>query len=381
MVDFMYNNPTEIIFGKDKENGIGEVLKRNSISRVLMIYGGGSIKRNGLYDRVTTSLSNAGIEWDEYGGIKSNPRVSDVDKASEAARGFNAEAVLSVGGGSVMDTGKAVAAATIAGCPVWDFFQGKPIREALPIFNIVTIAATASEMNAGFVLSNKATGEKFGIGSPFLHPRVSILNPVLTYSVSKDYTAYSAVDILSHVLEGYLTCTNEPVLMNYFVEGIIKTVIESTEIILQEPENYKARAEFMWAATMALNGTTKRGVEGVSSPNHMIEHGLSAVTDIAHGAGLAIVIPAWAKWYYKNNIPQFERLARIIFKKQTAEEGIIDLESWFKKIGAPTRLSDAGIKENQLDSIVEKAYLQGAFWGMDKDYPMEAIKTIMQEAI
>lgn len=378
MRDFNYKVPTEIIFGRKKEEEIGNILKRDSRERVLFIYGTSSIKNTGLYQKVVDSLSNSDITYFEYSGIKSNPKLSDAIKAMEFGINNKVDAILAVGGGSVMDSAKAIAAAIAHNCNPWDFYNGKEITEALPIYNIVTLAATASEMNAGFVLTNEETNEKLGWGAPACYPKVSIMNPELTYTVPANYTAFSAVDIIAHTIEGYLTSTYSTNLINRFKESIIHSVIESTEKILITPEDYDARAEFMWAATTALNGSTSLGMEGASSPNHMIEHGLSGVTNIPHGAGLSIIIPGWMKWYKDKNPDKFLRFSKEIFNKNSAQEGIDALEKWFESIGAPIRLSDYNIEPDQFEEIAEKAFIQGSKWGMDSNYPKESILEILE---
>lgn len=377
MRDFNFKVPTEIIFGKDKENEVGKILQRDSIRKVLLIYGTSSIKNTGLYDKVINNLQENNINYAEYGGIKSNPILSDINKAKELGIKENVEAILAVGGGSVMDSGKAIAASISHNCDAWDFYTGTEITKALPIYNIVTLAATASEMNKGFVITNDKTKEKLGMGGEACYPKVSIMNPTLTMTVPANYTAFSAVDIIAHTIEGYLTCEYAPGLINRFKESIIKSVIEITEKILINPSDYDARGEFMWAATVALNGSTGIGMEGAQFPNHMIEHGLSGVTDIPHGAGLSIIIPAWMKWYKEKNPKQFKRFAKEIFNKNTIDEGIDSLEKWFESIGAPIRLSDYNIEEDQFDQIVDKAYKQATMWSMEESYTKENIKSIL----
>lgn len=380
MRDFNYKVPTEIIFGKDKENDIGKILKRDSIKKVLFIYGTSSIKNTGLYEKVIKALDESSIEYVEYSGIKSNPRLSDVNSAKDLGIKEKVEAVLAVGGGSVMDSGKAIAAAISHNCNAWDFYTGTSIEKALPIYNIVTLAATASEMNTGFVITNEETQEKLGMGGPACYPKVSIMNPELTCTVPANYTAFSAVDIIAHTIEGYLTCSYVTNLINRFKESIVKTVIESTEQILIDPNNCDARGEFMWAATVALNGSTSLGMEGVSFPNHMIEHGLSAVTDIPHGAGLSIIIPAWMKWYKDKNPEQFKRFSKEIFQKDDIDQGINSLEKWFESIGAPIRLSDYNIEEDLFDLIAKKAYKQASMWGIQNSYNKDSILEILELA-
>ncbi len=380
MQDFTIKVPTQIIFGKDKEVQIGKILKDDKVKKVLLVYGSSSIKKHGLYNRVIESLGGSNITFEEFGGMKPNPRMKDVDKAASLGKEKNVDAVLGVGGGSVMDSVKAIAAAIKLDCKAVDFYTGTKITDALSIYNIVTLAATASEMNSGFVLTNEETKEKLGMGSPACFPKTSILNPELTFTVPDNYTAYSAVDIISHVIEGYLTRTSGPEIMNMFVESIIKTVIRTTEIILREPDNYEARAEFMWTATLALNGTTSSGVGGYSFPNHMIEHGISGVHDIPHGAGLSIIIPAWMKWYKDENKDQFKRFAKEVFGKESIEEGIDSLETWFRSIKAPVRLSEEKITKESFNLITEKAFKQGTLWGMAKSYPKKNILEILNLA-
>lgn len=378
MRDFNFKVPTEIIFGREKENEIGAILKRDSINRVLFIYGTSSIKNTGLYDRVVESLNKNDITFFEYSGIQSNPKLKDAVKAKDVGIENRVDAVLAVGGGSVMDSGKAIAAAISHNCNPWEFYNGKEIKEALPIYNIVTLAATASEMNAGFVLTNEETNEKLGWGAPACYPKVSIMNPELTFTVPANYTAFSAVDIIAHTIEGYLTSTYSTNLINRFKEAVIHSVIETTEKILVTPDDYDGRAEFMWAATVALNGSTSLGMEGASSPNHMIEHGLSGVTNIPHGAGLSIIIPGWMKWYKDKNPEKFLRFSREIFNKDSIDEGIEALEKWFESIGAPIRLSDYNIEPDQFNEIADKALVQATKWWMHESYPKESILEILE---
>lgn len=380
MHNFDFNVPTEIRFGRNREKEIGDILKKDNISKVLMIYGTSSIKSNGLYDTVISILKESKISVIEYSGIKSNPRLSDVNNAAKLGRDEKVEAVLAVGGGSVMDSGKAIAAAIEHNCNAWDFYTGTAITKALPIYNIVTLSATASEMNFGFVITNDETKEKMGNGANACFPKVSILNPELTITVPPNYTAFGAVDIIAHTIEGYLTTTSTTTLIDKFNESIIKSVIETTEKILQNPEDYNSRAEFMWSATMALNGTMNLGREGVAFPNHMIEHGLSGVTDIPHGAGLSIIIPAWMRWYKNKNETQFMKFSKEIFNKDSIDAGIEALENWFHSIGCPIRLSEYNIFEEQFNEIKDKAFKQAQMWGMDSYYTEDVIMEILKLA-
>jgi len=381
MENFEFYNPTRIIFGKETEKKIGKILEKDDVERVLFVYGKSSIKETGLYDRIVTSLKKQGIEFIEHGGVKPNPVLSHTREGIEKAKKHKVDAILAVGGGSVIDEGKTIAVGTKTDKDVWDFFKrNKEIKKALPIYVILTLAATGSEMNGFAVITNEETQEKLSIFSEHIFPRVSILNPELTFTVSAKYQAYAAVDAIAHVIEHYFSGSYCPNLQNRFVEGLIKTVMETTEIILKEQKNYNARAEFMWAATLALNGLAKLGIKGGSFPNHMIAHSLGAIYDLPHGACLSIVIPAWMKWYQEKNLIQFERFAKEIFGVNTATEGVFQLKEWFRKIGAPVSLKEAGISIGEIDRIVDNAYNIAKVWQMEKDYTKEVLTEIIKNA-
>lgn len=381
MVDFTYHNPTKIEFGKGKEALIGTAIAQNHINKILLCYGSERIKKDGLYDTVTAHLKKNGIAWVELGGIISNPVLSKVNEGIALAKKESVQAVLAIGGGSVLDSAKSIAAGALYENDVWDFFIHKAVIEkALPVYAIMTLAATGSEMNGFAVVTNDQTQQKYNIASIHVYPRLSILNPVLTQSVPNNYLAYSAVDIIAHVIEGYLTATVQPHFQSRMVEGIIQTVMETTEILLQNPSDYNARAEFTWAATQALNGSTTAGTNPYVFPNHMIEHSLSALFNIAHGAGLAIVIPAWMRWYHTQNPAQFERFAQTIFGKNGAEEGIDALKSWFAKIGAPVGLSEAGIPKEAIEKIAQNVAQAAVRQGVSRIYSQSVIEEILRNA-
>jgi NADP-dependent alcohol dehydrogenase len=381
MENFEFFNPTRIIFGKGTENKIGEILKRNKIKKILFVYGKESIKKIGLYDRVVRSLKENDIDFIEHSGVKPNPVLSHTKEGIEKAKAEKVDAILAVGGGSVIDEGKTIAVGAKSKKDVWVYFKrGDEIKSALPVYTILTLAATGSEMNGFAVITKEETQEKLSISSEHIFPKVSILNPELTFTVSAQYQAYAAVDALAHVIEYYFSGTYCPSLQNRLIEGLIKTIMETTERILEEPRNYNARAEFMWSATLALNGLTRLGIKGGSFPNHMIAHALGALYDLAHGACLSIVIPAWMRWYKDRNIQQFERFAKEIFNKNNADEGIVQLKSWFKKIGAPVSLKDANISSSEINKIVENAYNIAKVWQMDKDYTKKVLTEILKNA-
>lgn len=382
MDNFTFFNPTKVEFGKDKEQAIGQHLAEHGIKKVLLTYGSERIKRDGLFAVVSKSLNERGIQFVECGGIVSNPVLSKVREAIALARSQQVDAVLSVGGGSVLDSSKAIAAGVRYDGDVWDLFVGKAsIDSALPVFDILTLAATGSEMNCGAVVTNEATKEKFAIQSPHTFPKVSIVNPALMQTISRDYLVYSAADIIAHSIEGYFTATVQPKIQSRLVESVITTVMETTEALLAAPNDYNARAEFAWAATLALNGITYAGTSGFGYPNHMIEHSLSALFNVPHGAGLSVVMPAWMKWYHSRNPAQFERFAQQIFGLKTAEEGIAALEKWFDKIGTPTRLSQLGITAAELPAILDNLKGNAQWFGLAETYTPDVLADILQRAL
>lgn len=381
MNDFAYYNPTKIEFGKEKENKIGEYLEQSGIKKILLVYGGGSIKRNALYNKILDSLNNNNIEFTELSGIVSNPLLSKVNEGITLAKENNIEAILGVGGGSVADSAKAIAVGAKYDGDVWDFFIHKAqISESLPVFTVMTLSATASEMNGNSVLINDDTKQKYSIASVLINPKISVINPELMATVSKEYLAYSAVDVISHCIEVYFTATKHPRFNSRIVEVIIKTVMETTEILLENPNDYDARAEFAWAAIQGLNGLTPAGTKGGSFPNHMIEHSLSALFNVAHGAGLSVVIPAWMKWYKEQNIAQFKRFSKEIFNSDDENVGIEKLEAWFAKIGAPVTLKEVNIPRESIEDLAINSHELASVWGMGELYSKETIIKILEKA-
>ena len=381
MHEFIFHNPTKIDFGKDREQHIGQHLAEHHITKVLLTFGSDRIKKDGLFDTVVASLAEHNIGYVELGGIVSNPVMSKVYEGIELAKAEAVDAILSVGGGSVLDSSKAIAAGVKYAGNAWDLFIGKgAITDALPIFDVLTLAATGSEMNSGAVVTNEQTKQKFAINSPFTFPKVSVVNPELMKTISRDYLVYSAADIIAHSIEGYFTATEQPKLQSRLVETNIKTVLETTEILLENPNDYDARAEFAWAATLALNGLTYAGTAGFSYPNHMIEHSLSALYNVPHGAGLSVIMPAWMKWYRHKNPAQFERFGKEIFGV-SADDGIAHLEAWFDKIGTPTRLSQFEIDASQLNVIKENVAGNAQYFGIADIYTDEVIAKILLDAL
>ena len=382
MKNFSYHNPTRIEFGKGKEENIGEYISETGVSKVLIVYGSERIKHSGLFNKVAQSLTDKGILFEVLGGVQSNPLLSKVYEGIEIAKAKKLEAVLAVGGGSVLDSSKAIAAGATYEGDVWDFFTYKAVPEkALKIFDIMTLAATGSEMNNFAVVTKDETKEKFSLAGPATYPTVSVINPELQATVSNDYLAYSASDIFAHSLDMYLSATYLPEYIAGYVENILKTVMRTTEILLADKDNYEARSEFAWAATQALNFTTFCGIENNRYDTHFLEHTLSAEYNIAHGAGLSILMPAWMKWQKQFLPERFERFARVMFNKQDADAGIEALKNWYAKIGAPVTLSEGKIPEIDIPMLVDKLFAVAGMWGATQLYTKDMIRTVLQNAV
>ncbi|WDP88519.1 MAG: iron-containing alcohol dehydrogenase [Desulfobacter sp.] len=382
MKDFTFYNPTRIEFGKGKEGNIGQYVKEFGVDSVLILHGSDRIKKDGLFGRITTALEEQGIDYETIGGVISNPLISRVRDAVEIVKENRLKGILAVGGGSVADSAKAVAAGAEYEGDVWDFFVGKAeVKAALPVFTVMTLAATGSEMNPYGVVTNSETQQKYSIGSPLLFPKVSVINPELMASVTPEYLAYSAVDIFSHCLDLYFTASYLPEFTAALIEDILETVMRTTSLLMDNPDDYDARGEFAWAATMALNGNTFIGVEGNSYDTHMIEHAMGALYDVPHGAGLAVVLPAWME-DIKDQMPErFERFSKKLFNATNRDEAISGLTQWFQSIGAPVTFAQAGLSGDAVDPIAENAFGNATLWGMDKMYPKERIASILRLAV
>ena len=383
MKNFVFHNPTKILFGKDTIPSIGNETAAFG-KKALMVYGQGSIKKNGIYDQVTKSLHDAGVAIIEHGGVQSNPVLSHVHHGIALAKEHKIDAIVAVGGGSVIDSAKAMAAGALVEHDVWKFFTGKKsIKSTLPLTSVLTLAASGSEMNSGMVITNEATKQKFGFANKHLYPKVSILDPAATFSVSAEYTAYGAVDAIAHVLEYYFT-NQEPYtpVQDHFMEGLVISCMDSCNRILQNLEDYDARADLMWAATLALNGLTGAGLGKVGFPMHMIEHSLSALYNVAHGAGLSVVIPGWMVYAAQRAPDKFAQFGERVFgitsgsMAKKAAAGNQALLSWFKKVKTPTSLTALHISEDDIPMIAANAVALAKVWGM-KDYTEGKIEEIL----
>jgi alcohol dehydrogenase YqhD (iron-dependent ADH family) len=382
MQPFVFHNPTEIVFGAGMVDKVGTYAAKQG-GKALLVYGRSSVKTTGVYDRVTASLAAAGLSWVDHGGVKSNPVLSHVREGVALAKQEQVDVIVAVGGGSVLDESKAIAAGALCDHDVWDFFVQTKVEKALPLVTVLTLAATGSEMNSGGVVTNEETAQKFNIGSPHLFPKTSILDPELTYTVPADYTAYSAVDAISHLIEGYFTSPDRATpLQDRFVEGLVRTIMESTEQILAQPDHADARATMMWAATWALNGLSTAGIGLYQFPNHMIEHSLSALYDIAHGAGLSIVIPGWMNYAAEKNPAKFAQFGRRVFDCTLEDDAACArfaadaLKAWFGTIGSPVTLGEGQIPEEEISAIAENATMLANKWGL-KAYTAEVIADIL----
>ncbi|AGE23499.1 putative alcohol dehydrogenase [Geobacillus sp. GHH01] len=368
MQEFIFRNPTKLIFGKGQLERLKEEVPSYG-KKVLLVYGGGSIKRNGLYEEVMKILGNIGAEVIELPGVEPNPRVSTVRKGVDICKREGVEFLLAVGGGSVIDCTKAIAAGAKFDGDPWEFITKKaPVTGALPFGVVLTLAATGSEMNSGSVITNWETKEKYGWGSPFTFPQFSILDPTYTMTVPKDHTVYGIVDMMSHVFEQYFHHTPNTPLQDRMCEAVLKTVIETAPKLINDLENYELRETIMYSGTIALNGFLQMGVRG-DWATHNIEHAVSAVYDIPHAGGLAILFPNWMKHVLDENVSRFAQLAVRVFdvdpagksERDVALEGIERLREFWSSLGAPSRLADYGIGEENLELMADKAMAFGEF--------------------
>jgi Uncharacterized oxidoreductases, Fe-dependent alcohol dehydrogenase family len=358
MNNFTFYAPTYFEFGKETELKVGKLVKKFDGSRVLIHYGGGSVIKSGLLDRVKKSLKEENIEFIELGGVVPNPLSSLVYKGINLAREEKIDFVLAVGGGSVIDSAKAIAAGTIYEGDFWDFYQGKEIKKALPIGTILTIAAAGSEGSADSVITKEEGMYKRGASGEGLRPSFSILNPELTETLPPYQTSCGITDIMAHLFERYFTNTKDVEVTDRLIEGLLITMINEAPKVMKNPHDYNVRANIMWAGMLAHNNSCGVGrVQDWSS--HNIEHELSAIYDCAHGAGLAVTFPAWMTYVYEENCEKFVNLATRVWGKtlnkknpiETAKEGIEEYKKFLKSIGMPLNFEELGAKEEDIDKM------------------------------
>jgi len=363
MRDFEYCVPTKVIFGKGAHLKVGEAIKNLGYKKVLLVYGRGSIKTTGLYSRICESLDKAGIPFMEFGGAEPNPKLGFVKKGAHVCTMEKCDMILAVGGGSVIDSAKAIAVSLFAESDVWDFWLRKsaPVA-ALPVGVVLTLAASGSETSSSVVITNEDGLLKRGFNSELVRPAFSILDPELTYTVDKYQTSCGITDIMMHTIERYFSDTEQTGLTDRLAEGLLKSVIDSGRIVTDNPESYEARADLMWAGSLSHNDLTGLG-RSMFLVCHKIEHELSGMYDsIAHGAGLSVIFPAWAKYVYTADIERFRQYAKRVWDApsdlndphKTAMFGITATENYFRSIGMPVRLSEFGISEMRFEEMAEK---------------------------
>ena len=362
MQNFTFYSPTYFVFGKDQENETGKYVRRFGGNKVLLHYGGGSVVRSGLLDRIKTSLDKEAIPYVELGGVKPNPRSGLVYEGIELCRKEGVDFVLAIGGGSTIDSAKAIAAGVVYDGDFWDFYQGKLVEKALPIGTVLTIAAAGSEGSPDSVITNEDGMYKRGATGEGFRPTFSILNPALTQTLPAYQTACGITDIMAHLFERYFTTTKEVEVTDRMIEGLLLTMVHEGPRVIADPNNYEARANIMWAGMMAHNNSC--GVGRVQDwASHDIEHELSALYDCAHGAGLAVVFPAWMTYNYKHDVMRFAQVASRVWgcnmdfanPENTARAGIQCFRNFLTSIGMPATFAELGAKEEDIPKLAHMA--------------------------
>ncbi len=363
MNNFIYDIPVKVYFGENQLCNLGKELSKYG-KKVLLTYGGGSIKKIGLYDEILNELEKYGLELFELSGIEPNPRIQSVREGAKICKEQNIDVLLAVGGGSTIDATKFMAAGACTDVDPWDFFtKNAPIEKALPIVTILTLAAAGSEMDAGGVISNLETKDKIGRLAPVLLPKVSFLDPTVTYTVNPYQTACGAVDMMSHIMEVYFNMSNSLYMLDCFMEGMMKTIIKYAPIAMKEPNNYEARANLMWTSSWAINGFISSD-KNQAWTCHPIEHELSAIYDITHGLGLALVTPRWLEYcldettvskYYQFGTNVFD-IDKNLEPMEVAKKSIKMLsEFFFNTLNLDDTFTKVGIKQEDFDIMAEKA--------------------------
>ena len=382
MENFVFQNKTKIIFGRDTENLVGGETA-NYAKKVLLHYGGGSVKKSGLYDRMAASLKKAGVEFVDLGGAQPNPRLSLVREGIDICRKHDIKFILAVGGGSAIDSAKAIAVGVPYGGDVWDFYTGKAAPEAaIDVATVLTIPAAGSEASPSSVITNADGDLKRGLTNELIRPVFSILNPELTFTLPAYQTACGAADIMAHIMERYFTTTASADFTDRLCEATMRAVINNAPVCVSDPKNYDARAEVMWAGCVAHNDILGTG-RNQDWASHQIEHEISGIYDVAHGAGLAVVFPAWMKYVHmRGNIKRFVQFASRVWgvdidfrdREKNALAGIAALEKFFVSIGLPIRLKDMNIKADRLEEMANKCGAAGGFVRLDKNDVLEILK-------
>lgn len=362
MDNFNFYSPTEFVFGKDRENECGKYVKKYGGSKVLIHFGGGSVVRSGLLDRVKASLEAEAIPYVELGGALPNPRSGLVYEGIELCKKEGIDFILAVGGGSTIDSAKAIAVGVPYDGDFWDFYCGKAtISAAIPVATVLTIAAAGSEGSGDSVITHENGMLKRGAGSEYMRPKFSVMNPELTCTLPAYQTACGATDIMAHVFERYFTNTTEVEITDRLCEAVLMTMVKETQRVIADPNNYEARANIMWAGTVAHNGIVGVG-RSQDWNSHGIEHELSALYDCAHGAGLAVIMPSWMEFVMSHNVMRFAQMANRVFgvpmnfenPEDTAKKGIKAFRRFLHDIGMPINFEELGAKEEDIPTLVEK---------------------------
>ena len=369
MLNFEYYTPTKVVFGKDTEKQAGELVKAFGGTKVLVHFGGQSAKKSGLLDRICNSLEEAGLSYVTLGGVVPNPHLSKVYEGIELCKKEGVDFILAVGGGSVIDSGKAIGYGVANEGDVWDFYAKKRTAKAcLPIGAVLTIAAAGSEMSNSSVITNGDGWLKRGYNDDVSRCKFAVMNPELTYTLPAYQTASGCVDILMHTMERYFTKAENTMLTDSVAEGLMRTVIYNAKVLAEDPENYDARAQVMWAGSLSHNGLTGCGTEG-DWASHQLEHELGGMFDVAHGAGLAAVWGSWARYVYKEKPARFAQFAANVFNipwnssnlEQMALDGIQAMEAFYRSIHMPTSLAELGVNptEEQIQELAKKCSFMG----------------------
>ena len=357
MYNFNYFTPTKVVFGRGTETKAAELIREFGGKKVLIHYGGGSVIRSGLLKRVEETLTGAGIPFVTLGGAVPNPRLSLVYEGIALCKKENVDFLLAVGGGSAIDSAKAIGYGVANEGDVWDFYDYKRKASAcLPLGVILTIAATGSEMSDSSVITKEEGLVKRGYSSDFCRPRFAIMNPELTMTLPDYQTACGCADILMHTMERYFTNGGNMEITDAIAEGLMRTVMKNAEILVKDPQNYDARAEVMWAGSLSHNGLTGCGSDGGDWMTHKLEHELGGLYDVAHGAGLTAVWGSWARYVYRDCLPRFRRFAVHVMgigpagsEEEIALKGIEALEAFFRRIHMPTNLRELGVRATEED--------------------------------
>lgn len=362
--DFTYYAPTKVVFGKHADEQLGALVKEQGAKKVLIHYGGGSVERNGVLKRVEEALAEVGVTYIKLGGVVPNPHLSLVYEGIDLCRKEGVDFILAVGGGSVIDSAKAIGYGVANGGDVWDFYDFKRIAQAcLPIGAVLTIAAAGSEMSGSSVITNEKTGTKRGYSSHLSRCRFAVMNPEFTMTLPEYQTMSGAVDILMHTMERYFNQSDNMELTDAIAEGLMRTVLKYARVLLRDPDNYEARAELMWAGSLSHNGLTSCGVEKQDFATHKLEHELGGMFDVTHGAGLAALWGTWARYVCHAAPKRFVRFAVNVMgiepqadEAAVIESGIRAMEDFYREVNMPTNLKELGITptDQQIEEMAER---------------------------